>query len=120
MFIRNVKKKNGVTNKTYECLHLIESIRTTDGPRQRLVLNLGNINVHKSQYKALAKRIEDILTGQYSFEKVNKDIDKHAKQAADKYFEKHATTKAEQKQSSYQKHCHIFHSLIAKCLLRPH
>ena len=102
MFIRRVKKKNGVTGKTYECLHLVESVRTADGPRQRLVLNLGNIGIHKSQFKALARRIEDILTGQVSFETVDKDVDKHAKQAADKYFTKKATTSGATKTSSYE------------------
>ena len=102
MFIRRVKKKNGVTGKTYECLHLVESIRTPDGPRQRLVLNLGNINIHKSQFKALARRIEDILTGQASFETIDKDIDKHAKQAADKYFAKQAETKNTTSKSSFE------------------
>jgi hypothetical protein len=50
MFIKKVKKRNGRTRKVYEYLHLVESVRTEKGPRQRLVLNLGNLQLDPSQY----------------------------------------------------------------------
>jgi len=88
MYIKYVRKKGGNNNKYYSYLHLVENIRTPKGPRQKLILNLGNIGVHPSQFKSLSKRIEDILTGQKSFILVDEKINKHAKAAADKIFKK--------------------------------
>lgn len=103
MYIKSVHKKNGVTKKDYEYLHLVETIRTSSGPRQRLILNLGNIDVHPSQFKPLAKRIEDMLTGQESFVQIDEKINKYAKQAADKIFKKQSQVHLEQKLPDYQK-----------------
>ena len=86
-----MKKQNGVTKKVYEYLHLVESVRTKEGPRQRLILNLGvNLaeELHPSQYKTLARRIEDILTGQRSLFELDSTIEKHANSAAKKIFKK--------------------------------
>ena len=90
MFIKKVRKTNSRTKKKYTYLHLVESIRTERGPRQRLILNLGNLQVAPSQYKALAQRIEDILTGRQSFLQVDSEIDKQAHVAAKKIFSKQA------------------------------
>jgi transposase len=90
MFIKKVRKTNGRTRKKYTYLHLVESVRTENGPRQKLILNLGNLPVDPSQFKALARRIEDILTGQNSFHEINKSVEKHAQTAALKIFEKQA------------------------------
>ena len=90
MFIRKIRKQNGKTSKIYECLHLVESIRTPNGPRQRLVLNLGNLDLHKSQYVAFAKRIEDILSGQKSIILPDEKLEQKAKDASRKVFRKHA------------------------------
>ncbi len=90
MFIKKVKKKNGRTKKTYEYLYLVESVRTQNGPRQRLILNLGNLDIKESQYSLLAKRIEDILTGQNTFEEIDETIEKHARTATSKIFKKQA------------------------------
>ena len=54
------------TKKYYEYPHLVESVRTEKGPRQRLALNLGNLEIAPSQYQAFARRVEEILTGQRS------------------------------------------------------
>ena len=90
MFIRKVKKTNGRTKKRYTYLQLVESIRTDRGPRQKLILNLGDLAVNPSQYKALAKRIEDILTGRMSFLEVDETVEKYAQTAAKKIFRKQA------------------------------
>ena len=58
------RKRNGRTSKVYEYLHLVKSVRTERGPRQRLLLNLGNLKLDPSQYHLFARRIEEILTGQ--------------------------------------------------------
>lgn len=90
MFIKKVRKTNGRTKKHYTYLHLVESIRTERGPRQRLILNLGNLAVDISQYKSLARRIEDILTGRRSFIEVDAFIEKYAQDATKKIFKKQA------------------------------
>lgn len=102
MYIRKVSKKNGVTNKVYQYLHLVESINTSSGPRQKLILNLGNIDIHESQFKTLAKRIEDILTGQKSFIQIDEKVNKYAKKAADKIFAKQSQDEINNKPVDYQ------------------
>jgi len=62
MFIRETKKK--VNKKTYKQCQLIESVRTKIGPRQKLVLNMGNINLEKEKWKTLANAIEAKLKKQ--------------------------------------------------------
>lgn len=90
MYIKKVKKRNGRTRKIYEYLQLVESIRTNNGPRQRLVLNLGNLDLHASQYSTFARRVESILTGQKNLFEIDKSIEKHAQDAAKKIFKKQA------------------------------
>jgi len=90
MYIKKVVKDNGKSKKKYEYLHLVESVRTADGPRQRLVLNLGKLDIDPLLYKSLARRIEDILTGQTSFENVPLEIEKIAGISASKIFKKRA------------------------------
>ena len=90
MYIKKVKKTNGRSKKKYEYLHLVESIRTENGPRQKLILNLGTMDLDPSLYTTLAKRIEDILTGQKSMFDLNQSIEKIAKDSARKIFSKQA------------------------------
>ena len=56
MFIR--EKSKTVKAKKYIQHQLIESIRTPAGPRQRLVLNLGFLDLHPDKWKELANTIE--------------------------------------------------------------
>ena len=56
MFIR--AKSKTVKGKKYNQHQLIESIRTPAGPRQRLVLNLGFLDLHRNKWKELANTIE--------------------------------------------------------------
>lgn len=64
MFIREIKKKDPGSQKFYVYHRLMESVRTARGPRQRIVLNLGRLELAREEWKALANRIEEILTGQ--------------------------------------------------------
>ena len=77
--------------KRYKYFHLVESVRTEKGPRQRLILNLGKIDLDPSQYHSLSRRIEDILTGQMSFHEVPLKIEKIARRAATRIFDKTST-----------------------------
>ena len=90
MFIRRVTTTNGVTKKRYTYLNLVESVRTEKGPRQRLILNLGELDIDRSQYRTLARRIEDILTGRKSLFEIDQHLENHARRAADKIFAKRA------------------------------
>ena len=88
MYIRPIKGTNGKTKKQYTYLNLVENIRTDKGPRQRIILNLGKLDIDSSQYKALAKRIENILSGNRELFDLNEDIEKIAQQVSDRIFTK--------------------------------
>ena len=88
MYIREFTKTNGTTKKKYKYLRLVENVRTENGPRQKIILNLGKLNIDKSQYPALAKRIEEILTGQSNFFQVSSEIEKIARDTAKTIFKK--------------------------------
>lgn len=61
-----------------------------NGPRQKFILNLGKLDIDPTLYKSLARRIEDILTGQKSFENLPLDFEKVARSTASKIFDKRA------------------------------
>ncbi len=63
MFIRE-KTKKSKGKKRYIQHQLIESVRTTAGPRQRIVLNLGSLHLPEDKWKELANCIEELLTNQ--------------------------------------------------------
>ena len=80
MFIRQTtKSKNG---KKYIQHQLIESIRTPKGPRQRLILNLGTIDLPKEQWKDLANAIESRVHGYKTLFKESDEISKLAEHFA--------------------------------------
>jgi len=67
MFIREIIKKNPGYLKPFVYHRLIEAVRTPKGPRQTVLLNLGTLDIPREEWKILANRIEEILTGQESF-----------------------------------------------------
>lgn len=90
MYIKKVTKSHGPGRKKYEYLHLVESVRGDNGPRQKFILNLGKLDIDPSLYKSLARRIQDILTGQKSFESLPLNLEKMARSTASKIFDKRA------------------------------
>ncbi len=84
MYIKKVRKSNRNSRKIYEYLHLVENVRTDKGPRQKLILNLGNLDVPADQYKELANCIEAMLTGQKQLFSPDPKIEKHARKALQK------------------------------------
>ena len=65
MFIKKALKTDPKSGKTYFAYHLVESVRTDKGPRQRTLLYMGsNIELHEGEHKLLAQRIEGIITGE--------------------------------------------------------
>lgn len=76
MFIRETtKSKKG---KIYTQHQLIESVRTPKGPRQKLVINLGKLNIPKDKWKELANSIESKLHGYQNFFTPDFEIEKLA------------------------------------------
>jgi len=83
MFIREVAHLEGKNNTEYYTYKLVESVRTERGPRQRVLLNLGtDFNLPKEQWKDLANRIEEIITGQSSIFTYPKEIEELAQRYA--------------------------------------
>lgn len=82
MFIREIKKLEHGSGKSYVYHRLMESVRTPKGPRQRIVLNLGKIEIPRDEWKALADRIEEILTGQQRFPGLKAPIEELAQHYA--------------------------------------
>ena len=68
MFIRESKTKNKKTGKVYIKHSLVESVRTERGPRQRLVMSLGKIELDRSQWKDLALTLELYLNGEHQLD----------------------------------------------------
>jgi transposase len=66
MFIREITKKEHGTGKVYVYHRLMEAVRTPKGPRQKIVLDLGRLDLPRDRWKILADRIEQILSGQRS------------------------------------------------------
>jgi len=63
MYIIEKKTKYGDGGKVYKYCKLVETVMTTEGPRQRILLHLGQLNVPKDKLKALARLIEIRLAG---------------------------------------------------------
>jgi len=79
MFIRKYKTVNKKTGAVYIKYQLVESYRSDKGPRQRIVMNLGNINLPVSEHRRLAFALTEKLSGQESLllkdEKIAQAVD---------------------------------------------
>ena len=76
MFIGQLKVSRNGRSYTYH--RLLESVRTDKGPRQRLVLSLGTLQLPKSEWPRLAERIEDLLNHQDRIPFGTSDLDQLA------------------------------------------
>ncbi len=64
MFIKQIKKKNKNSDKQYIYFRLIHGYKIGNKTRHQNILNLGKLEgIDKSYYKALADRIEELVTG---------------------------------------------------------
>ena len=66
MYIRKSTTKNRKTGATYTTYRLVEAIRKPEGPRQRVLLHLGQLDLTKLELKKLAKIFEAKFIGQTS------------------------------------------------------
>jgi len=80
MFIRRTKKIDPSSKQEYYSYQLVESFRTEKGPRQRILLTLGNSLEHLSpnELKDLANRIEEIVRGGQSFFSYSNEVERLA------------------------------------------
>lgn len=67
MFIRVTTTKNKKTGKEYNTHRLVETHQTEKGPRQRMVMSIGKLELPKSRWKELAKALEYRLAGMENF-----------------------------------------------------
>jgi transposase len=67
MFVKEITKQNRGYARTFVSHRLMESYRTPRGPRQRKILDLGQLALPKGDWKILADRIEELLSGQQAF-----------------------------------------------------
>jgi hypothetical protein len=67
MFIRETRKTDRKTGKKYTSYQLVESIRTEQGPRQKILITIASsAPLNASEKKDLANRIEEIIVGSSS------------------------------------------------------
>ena len=71
MFIR--KKIKNLKGKSYIQHQLLKSIRTSSGPRQEVILNLGELDLPKNEWKTLADAIENKVNNQDAFSFLKQD-----------------------------------------------
>jgi len=83
MFIRTVYKKNRGSGQVYIYQQLIESVRTPRGPRQRILLNLGTLEIPPAEWKELANRIEALYLGQQEISPAAPHLESLAQHYAD-------------------------------------
>jgi len=75
MYIKRIDKTNKNSDKVYVQYRLVEAYRTENGPRQRVILNLGTLDLAPELFKQLADRIEDLTTGKTSIFKVDPKVE---------------------------------------------
>ena len=98
MFIRKTTHTNKGNKKEYHTFKLIESVRTERGPRQRMVLNLGtDFSLPEEQWKDLANRIEEIVTGQHPLFTYPEEVETLAKRYARRIIAYQGETQAKER-----------------------
>jgi len=102
MYIKKVIKKNKGSSKQFGYLHLVENVRTDKGPRQRLILSLGSIDIPEEKYKELANCIEGLITGQRPLLSIDPAIATCAQKAAKRIIEKKAEDQAIEQMAVYK------------------
>jgi transposase len=98
VFIKEITKKNKKDGKTFISHRLVESYRTPDGPRHRVILQLGTVDLPKKDFKALADRIEALVNGTEDMFPVvvSKKVEALARHYANMLISKEVSTKGEE------------------------
>jgi transposase len=83
MFIKKNTKKDRTTGKIYAVYQLVESVRTANGPRQRILLYMGNdLGLPEADHPILAQRIQEILNHVTSLFPYDEKIERAAQRYA--------------------------------------
>lgn len=80
MFIREKQTKNKKTGNIYVKHVLVESFHTANGPRQRTVMQLGQLDLPKNHWPVLAKELEKRLAADPKQKQLSFVTDNKAKQ----------------------------------------
>jgi hypothetical protein len=75
LFIRELVKHNKGYQQKFIYHVLVESFRTSNGPRQRVLLNLGKLTIPPEKWKDLSNRIDEIVNGQKSIFHIDNEIE---------------------------------------------
>jgi hypothetical protein len=102
MFIKTVKKKNKYSPKVFEYQHLVESVRTESGVKQKFLLNLGKLNIPQEEWPILAKRIDEIIRGQERIFEGSPEIERLASHYAQKLIRKYEKEYEDSPQKHYE------------------
>ena len=98
MYIKKTRKTDSKTGKTYFAYHLVESVRTEKGPRQRTLLYMGSeLKLPEGDHKLLAQRIEGIVRGEQALFRYPEDIERSAQVYASQLVCRLSTPKDEHK-----------------------
>jgi len=83
MYIRRTTIKSRKNGEPYYTYRLVESVRTSKGVRQRTLLNLGsNFSCPRKSWPDLARRIEEIISGQKQLFQPSSDLEAAAQRYA--------------------------------------
>ena len=82
VFIKSITKHNRVSRKSYTYQRLLESYRSERGPRHEVILNLGKLDLPREQWKLLADRIEDLVSGQGLLADIEETVERLAQHYA--------------------------------------
>ena len=93
MFIREIKRRNKPYEKQFISHRLVESYRTAKGPRQRVILDLGCLDLPRDHWKALADAIEAKVSGQEDIFPTDPQVEPLARKFAQKIIQKHLQLK---------------------------
>jgi len=64
MFVKEIKKQNKNSDKSYTYYRLVHSYKVGNKNRQQIIVGLGKLeNIDRQHHKLLADRIEEIITG---------------------------------------------------------
>lgn len=85
MFIRAVQSRDRKTGHVYTFHQLVESHRTEQGPRQRVILHLGTLDLPREHWRALAAALEERLSGQKSLFQAETQVESLANTLFDQY-----------------------------------
>ena len=82
MFIKEIKTKNKKTGKAYIKHALVESVRTEKGPRQRTVMQLGQLKLPRGLWPQLIAELECRISGRPSLNLPGTRVPNRVKNAA--------------------------------------